>query len=207
MSVPVQYAQRFSLATPLALLITAGLFVLLVILTSEPVRYILVAPIKPPEFRPLSDRQPPPDPPEPRRKPVEPVIGGNPLPVPTPVPTDPRFQKPTPNDPWIYHGPGPTGPPVTRIDARDPIVVLPPRPAFPERARAEGIEGHVIVAFTVTAAGTIRDLRIVEAEPAGWFEKAAMAAASRLRYQPRLVEGQPVEAPGMMYKFVFDLED
>lgn len=207
MSVPAQYTQRFSIASPLALLITASLFVMLVVLTSGQARYIPVVPIKPPEFRPLLDRQPPPDPSRQRTKPIEPVVGGNPLPVPAPRPTDPTLQKPTPNDPWIYQGPSPIGSPVTRIDERDPIVVLPPRPDFPERARSQGIEGHVIVAFTVTATGMIRDLRIVEAQPAGWFERAAMVAASRLRYQPRLVEGQPVEAPGMMYKFVFDLED
>ena len=84
---------------------------------------------------------------------------------------------------------------------------MPPRPEFPERARAQNIEGYAIVSFTVTAAGTIREAQIVEAQPSGWFERAAVSAANRLRYQPKLVEGEPVEAPGMMYKFVFDLED
>jgi TonB family protein len=53
-------------------------------------------------------------------------------------------------------------------------------PDYPENAR--GARGHVDVELTVNAAGQVESSRVVAAEPAGVFDRAALAAVSRWRY-------------------------
>ena len=121
-----EHLQRVGLVSPLATAITAGLFVLLLVLTSKQIEYVPVINVNPPTFRPLPDRVMPPDPPDAREKPVEPVVGREPLPIPTPTPEE-RTRQPGPSESWVYHGPGPTGAEVEHFESRDPIVIVPPR--------------------------------------------------------------------------------
>lgn len=85
-----------------------------------------------------------------------------------------------------------------------PIVKV--APIYPSRAQARGIEGWVLVEFTVTTAGTTRDPVVVEAEPAGYFEEAAKQAVLKFRYKPRVVNGNPVEVGGVRNLIRFELE-
>ena len=45
------------------------------------------------------------------------------------------------------------------------------------------IEGSVLVAFTIQPDGSVSDARSLSAQPAGVFEDAALAAASRWRFE------------------------
>lgn len=85
-----------------------------------------------------------------------------------------------------------------------PIVKV--APIYPSRAQARGIEGWVLVEFTVTTAGTTKDPVVVEAEPAGYFEEAARQAVLKFRYKPRVVNGSPVEVGGVRNLIRFELE-
>lgn len=78
---------------------------------------------------------------------------------------------------------------------------------YPRRAITRGIEGYVIVEFTVTKSGTTRDIRVVEAEPSGIFDKASIRAASRFKYKPRIIDGQAIEVHGVQNKITFELDD
>lgn len=86
-----------------------------------------------------------------------------------------------------------------------PIVKV--QPIYPRRAQSRGIEGYVIVEFTVTKTGTTKDIRVVESQPPGIFDKASLAAAAKFKYKPRVVDGQPIEVPGVQNKITFELED
>ncbi len=86
-----------------------------------------------------------------------------------------------------------------------PIVKV--QPIYPRRAQSRGIEGYVIVEFTVTKSGTTKDIRIVESKPPGIFDKASLQAAAKFKYKPRVVDGQPIEVPGVQNKITFELED
>ena len=86
-----------------------------------------------------------------------------------------------------------------------PLAIV--QPVYPRRAITRNIEGHVIVELTVTKIGTTKDIRIVEAVPIGIFDKAALAAAAKFKYKPRVIDGQPIEVPGVQYKLTFELED
>ena len=86
-----------------------------------------------------------------------------------------------------------------------PIVKV--APVYPQRAIDRGIEGYVIVEFTVTKTGAVRDPKVVEYEPSTIFNKAALAAALKFKYKPRIVNGEPIEVRGVLNKITFQLED
>lgn len=76
-----------------------------------------------------------------------------------------------------------------------PIVKV--NPIYPRRAQEQGIEGYVMVEYTVTTIGTTRDVVVIEAEPRGYFERAAIKAAEKYKYKPRVINGEAVEVPGV----------
>ena len=86
-----------------------------------------------------------------------------------------------------------------------PIVKV--APVYPSRAVERGIEGYVIVEFTVTKTGAVKNPRVVEYHPSTIFNKAALAAALKFKYKPRIVNGEPIEVHGVLNKITFMLED
>lgn len=66
------------------------------------------------------------------------------------------------------------------------------RPEYPYRARQQGIEGHIKLAFTITAGGTVENIRVLEASPRNVFDREARRAASRWRFAPRTENGAAV---------------
>ena len=82
-----------------------------------------------------------------------------------------------------------------------PIVKV--QPQYPRRALSRGIEGYVIVEFTVTTNGSVKDPVVVEAVPPNIFNRAAMKAALKFKYKPRVIDGEPVEVPGVRNKITF----
>lgn len=80
-------------------------------------------------------------------------------------------------------------------------------PDYPRRALERGIQGWVHVRFTITAAGTVKDLVVVDAEPKGVFDEAASKAVLRWRYNPRVENGVAVERVGEQTLIRFKLED
>lgn len=79
-------------------------------------------------------------------------------------------------------------------------------PMYPRQAALLGIEGYVVVSFTVTTTGSVRDVIIVESTNA-IFNRAATQAAAKFKYKPRLVDGQPVEVHDVQTKLTFEFED
>jgi TonB family protein len=66
-------------------------------------------------------------------------------------------------------------------------------PSYPTRARERGTEGWVDLEFTVATDGTTREAVVRASEPAGTFDRAALDAVKRWRYEPRVVGGNVVE--------------
>ena len=85
-----------------------------------------------------------------------------------------------------------------------PIVKV--APIYPRRAQSRGIEGYVIVEFTVTKSGSVRDPFVVEAQPEGIFDRAAMDAALKFKYKPRVVDGEATEVAGVQNKISFEID-
>ena len=85
-----------------------------------------------------------------------------------------------------------------------PIVKV--APIYPRRAQTRGITGYCIVEYTVTTSGAIRDPFAVDCQPSGVFEKASVKAATKFKYKPRVVDGEPIEVAGVQNKFTYELE-
>jgi protein TonB len=83
------------------------------------------------------------------------------------------------------------------------------QPQYPRRAQERGVEGYVIVELTVDADGTVprESILVLDAEPKGYFERAAIKAASKFKYKPKVINGKGVPVTGVKYRFTFDLED
>jgi len=81
------------------------------------------------------------------------------------------------------------GPVTTQLD-RDFMPLSRQPPQYPYKAARRGIEGWVRVSFRVTETGTVEDVQVLESDPAGVFEQAAIKAVYRWRFKPRTVNGQ-----------------
>lgn len=90
-----------------------------------------------------------------------------------------------------------------------PIVKV--APIYPSRALSRGIEGYVIVEFTVTKLGTVKDPFVVEAftdsgNPTTIFNSAAIKAALKFKYKPKIIDGDPVDVAGVQNKITFKID-
>ncbi len=86
-----------------------------------------------------------------------------------------------------------------------PIVQI--APEYPQRAAERGIEGYVLLEFTVTEAGTVENPVVIEAQPPGIFDRAALNTVVRYKYQPRVIDGEPVPVMGVRTRIEFQLRD
>ena len=86
-----------------------------------------------------------------------------------------------------------------------PIVKV--APIYPRRALSRGIEGYVIVEFTVTRNGSVSNPIVVEAEPPKIFDKAAVDAALKFKYKPRVIDGEPTEVEGVQNRITFTMSN
>jgi TonB family protein len=87
------------------------------------------------------------------------------------------------------------------------LLIVKYAPEYPADAFLNGIEGYVILEFTVTRLGKVNDIKVIKSEPAGVFDESATAAAFRFRYSPRYINGEPVDTVGVRNKIVFRIED
>lgn len=78
-------------------------------------------------------------------------------------------------------------------------------PVYPAKALKRGIEGYVIVQFTIDENGNPMDLSVLEASPKRVFDREALRAAKRWKYAPKLVNGKAVSQPGQTVKVEFNL--
>ncbi len=86
-----------------------------------------------------------------------------------------------------------------------PIVKV--APVYPRRAQTRGIEGHVLLQFTVTKTGAVIDPVVIESKPPGIFDRAAMNAAVKFKYKPKVVNGEPIDVAGVLHKLTFELAE
>ncbi len=70
-------------------------------------------------------------------------------------------------------------------------LIFAPKPEYPPLAKMARIQGSVRLEAIISKDGTIQDLKVVSGHPL--LVKSAIEAVSRWRYQPTLLNGEPVE--------------
>ena len=98
------------------------------------------------------------------------------------------------------------GPGGMNIAEGDYLPIVRVAPVYPSRALSRGLEGFVDMSFTVTTAGTVKDPIVIQST-SSLFERAATRAVLKFKYKPRVVDGVPVEVPGVKTRITFELED
>jgi protein TonB len=91
------------------------------------------------------------------------------------------------------------------LSDRSPLPLVRVEPQYPPQATRRGLEGWVQVRFTISTAGSVKDATVV-ASSHSIFERAAVQAVNKWKYQPQLAGGEPVEAPGNEVVLRFELE-
>lgn len=86
-----------------------------------------------------------------------------------------------------------------------PIVKV--APVYPRRAQTRGIEGYVLLEFIVTKTGAVSNPVVIEASPPGIFDRAAINAALKFKYKPKVVDGEPIDVAGVRNRITFELAD
>ena len=86
-----------------------------------------------------------------------------------------------------------------------PIVAV--APTYPRRMASRGIEGWVLLNFSVDPLGRVQNARVADAQPNNGFNKSALAAISRYKYKPRMVNEKPVWVHDVQTRIVFELEN
>ncbi|MGH2652326.1 MAG: energy transducer TonB, partial [Actinomycetota bacterium] len=65
---------------------------------------------------------------------------------------------------------------------------------YPDKARAKGIEGQVALRAVIQKDGTVGEIEVLKA-PEGQFgfKEAAIEAVQTWRYEPALLDGEPLD--------------
>lgn len=143
---------------------------------------------------------------EPRTEESVPTIPDHP--IETEIPDPPPIQEPivrkiepTDGPRIVRFDPGPiqtSG--LTDVDALPEIRFA---PEYPDPAYNARIEGFVTVQFDVSASGAVENISVLIANPAGYFEKAAVKAVARWKYRPKTINGKAVRRQGFQTRITF----
>ena len=89
----------------------------------------------------------------------------------------------------------------------DAVPIVRVNPQYPMRAAERRIAGWVELMFTITTAGTVKDPVVTASYPGSIFDREALRAIRKWKYNPKIVDGQPVERPGIEVRLRFELSD
>lgn len=76
---------------------------------------------------------------------------------------------------------------------------------YPPQAQADGVEGYVVVRYDVDAEGRVVNMQVVEAQPAGVFDAAALDTVASWRFRPARRNSQPSVIEGVQSRVEFSL--
>ncbi len=128
-----------------------------------------------------------------------PTAPGTPVNTPASTPAAPATAstttaaKPSPAPAAAATAPAATAVPPAGSETHGATLVKRVPPNYPPEAARKREEGWVEVAFTVDADGKVKDVSVVNANPARIFNEAAIRAVQNWTFQPRLENGKAVE--------------
>ncbi|MEM7018043.1 MAG: energy transducer TonB [Pseudomonadota bacterium] len=94
---------------------------------------------------------------------------------------------------WLYEG--------------DSFPTIIREPIYPRCLAEWGIEGFVVLEFTVTKRGRVKNPIVLESKPPDAFDKSAIRAVLKFRYKPRIKNGEAVEVNGVRQRMTFQMDE
>lgn len=88
---------------------------------------------------------------------------------------------------------------------REAVPLVRVDPDYPPRARQQGVEGYVVVRFTITPVGTVADVEVIDSKPPYIFDRSVIRAVRKWRYNPKIENGVPVTRPNQRTRLTFKL--
>jgi len=76
-------------------------------------------------------------------------------------------------------------------DVREPKKIRDFKPAYPEEAKANGVQGIVILEAVIDVDGRVIDVKVLRGQPL--LNEAAIDAVSQWQFTPTLLDSQPVQ--------------
>lgn len=73
----------------------------------------------------------------------------------------------------------------------DVLPLVKARPVYPQVAQSRGISGSVTARLFINERGTVDKVEILEAKPAGVFNRESIRAFYRYKFKPKLIDGKP----------------
>jgi protein TonB len=78
-------------------------------------------------------------------------------------------------------------------------------PVYPEFARVQQLDGFVTLGYDVTVSGNVVNVRVINSEPVGVFDNAAIEAVRDWQFLPMQLNGTPVPADRQVSTLTFKL--
>ncbi len=86
-----------------------------------------------------------------------------------------------------------------------PIVRIEPK--YPVQAARDGINGYVVMRFSIMEDGSVDEVEVIEAEPKRVFDKEAIRALKRWKYSPKIENGKALKQQGQKVRLDFNLDN
>ena len=79
-------------------------------------------------------------------------------------------------------------------------------PIYPAEAKAQSLQGDVVVRYDVTVDGLVVNAQVLRSDSGGVFDEAALAAVRSWRFNAPVVDGIAQPAPGRQSTVSFRLD-
>jgi protein TonB len=192
---------RTPMAAILAIGVTFGLFIFMYKLISsgdsvnqdlDAISGIRFGPVDIPDELQTRERKKPKPPPPPKEPPPPPKMQVQQQEV---VQNMPQIDVPNIDNPMvggegIYLG---SFSQIDKTEEGDVIPIVRINPMYPRDAQIRGLEGWVKLEFTITEVGTVKNPKVIEADPPRVFNREALRAILKWKFKPRVIDGVAVE--------------
>ena len=80
------------------------------------------------------------------------------------------------------------------------------QPEYPIAALRKGVSGYVLLEYSVDSNGQAKSIDVIKSSPEGVFDKVAIKALKRSRFEVTSVDGRDVEVTSQSKRYVFDID-
>lgn len=89
----------------------------------------------------------------------------------------------------------------------EPALIKSAAPYYPPHLITHGVEGYVVLEYTIDKNGNTQDVQVFEEQPEGVFSESAIAAAKKFKYKPGVKDGEAIDWPNWKSLIRFTLPD